>query len=292
LVVRDTALNNTANHQNSYSQLTQVDGGLELEQDRAYTRAGTVNGYRVPAFYSLGKAVAVPTTAGASTQYAVAQVVVGAKPASHGQLPGATAPQLSVYAKTPQGWRLTNAVGVAPATHLPAFAAPSSHGVTTAGSAAAVKAAGSRVLAVANGCVSQQSSPQVATPPSCGEISQARSVTGFHVAASIGTKRWPTYTVGLASGATLVIGAVDVSMRVRAAKGIAWQQGSIVTGLLGLTAKTRPAVRYGFAEQLVLSVALVVPASGGKASVLGVETGDLSAHQLGAPSSSGGGVSV
>jgi hypothetical protein len=148
------------------------------------------------------------------------------------------------------------------------------------------------VLAAATSCVSQQTQAQVAKPASCGEITEARAVAGFHVTASLAGKRWPTYTVALADGSTLVIGAVDVSMRVGSAHGVQWQQGSIVTGLLGLATKTNPSVRYGYAEQLVMSVALTIPAGGGKATVLGVETGDLSAHQLSAPSSGGGGVSV
>jgi hypothetical protein len=289
LVAHFSVVNNAANRANNFPQLTHVDTGVERAQDAAYTAAGRLNGARVPAFYTVATHVAVPSTAGGSEQYAIADEASGAKPATHGRLPGATSDSLAVNVKTRQGWRLANSVGVAAGSApLPAFAAATPAGVTSpAASTKAAADAQSRVLAVASSCATQATSPLVAKPASCGGVLDGvRSVPQFHVMAGVCETHWPTYTVALTGGRTLVLGAAEVTVRVRSTPGVVWRRSSVVTGLLGAAAKRNIPIRHGYVEHTSLSVALVVPSGGGQAKVLAVESGDLSARRLAAPDSS------
>jgi hypothetical protein len=295
LVTHFTAVNNTANHSNDFALLTQIDSGLERTQDAAYTKAGRVNGEKVPAFYTSAVHVAVPTTATSPHQYAVVEAAAGEKPPVHAKLPANSSPLVSVYVKMAQGWRLANSVGLT-GSHagFPAFARPTAAGVTSpAGSTKGAANASARVVALANACATKATSPLVAKPTSCGQVLDAvRSVSQFHVTASLGSQRWPTYIVALTGGQTLVIGAAELAVRVSTKPGEEWRTASVVTGLLGLAAKRDIPIGYGYVEQTSLSVALIVPANGGQAQIVGVESGDLSARALKAPRPAGSGVSV
>jgi hypothetical protein len=295
LVTHFTAVNNAANRANDFTLLTHVDSGLERTQDAAYTKAGRVNGEKAPAFYTTAEHVAVPTTATSPLQYAIVEAASGLKPPAHGQLPANSAPLVSAYIKTPQGWRLANSVGLSSSrAALPVFGRATAVGVTSAaGTTKGAANASGRVAALANACATQGTSPLVAKPTSCGQVLDAvRAVPQFRVTASLGSTRWPTYTLALTGGQTLVIGAAEITVRVRTKPGAQWRTASVVTGLLGSAAKHNIPIGYGYVEQTSLSVALIVPANGGQATIVGVESGDLSAKRLGPPKPAGSGVSV
>jgi hypothetical protein len=262
--------NNQANAANDISQLAKLDTGPTLAEDRAYTKAGRVSGYQVGRFFAVPQRVAV------GDNFFVALSLNTAKPPVNGKVHGRSVPDVELYVHTGRGWRLLESLGIPGrgVAALPAFASQPFGDHPNASNAHA------QIAAAFTDCARQRTSSLV-VDGDCGTFDALRQVTGFHVTGSLGSRQWGTYSIGLTGGRTLVIGAREATIRVHSDGGVEWDQPSILPGLLGLA--TLPAtVRNGYVEKATVTVALIEPATGGRASVLAIDTEPIAAHAIGA----------
>jgi hypothetical protein len=280
LLRRYSVRNNRANLADNLAALRHLDTQTVLAEDKAYTRAGKVNGYSAGRFWAVPQRIAVASSSSASSKYFFASALSGPKPPKHGKAQGRTAPDVEIYIHTSHGWRLSESIGLpGDRSALPDYARTTTGVVSPIGSAAGAANLPALVEGALKGCLGGTQSPLVSKPPNCGELDLLRRVSGFHVHAHLDSRTWPTYTVALAGGQTLVVAAREITIRVKSANGVEWTAPAIIPGLLGDPARGQTQVPHGYVEHSVATVALVIPPSG-PAKSLSVETDPLSASRI------------
>ena len=281
LLARYSVSNNQANHSDNLSALSRIDTQTTFAEDKAYTRAGRVDGYDAGRFWSVPQRIAAVGGRSTARQYFFATTLTSAKPPKNGRAQGKTAPDLEVYAHTAHGWQLAESVGLpGGGSALPEYAATTTGVVSPAGSVAGARNPRPLVTAALNDCTASATSTLVSKPPDCGELDQLRQITGFAIHAHLDGRTWPSYSVALAGGQTLVVAAQEITIRVASRAGVQFRGPSIIAGLLGIRTSGASAIPRGYVEHAAATVALVIPAAGGQAKTVGVETDPLSASRI------------
>jgi hypothetical protein len=280
LLARYSVSNNQANHSANLPALSRIDTQTTFAEDRAYTRAGHIDGYNAGRFWSVPQRIAAVGTRSSARQYFFATTLTSAKPPKNGRAQGKTAPDLEVYAHTAHGWQLAESVGLPDGgSALPDYVETTTGVVSPTGFVAGARNPEPLVAAALNDCTAGATSTLVSKPPDCGELDQLRQI-GFAIHAHLDGRTWPSYSVALTGGQTLVMAAQEITIRVASRAGIQFQGPSIIAGLLGIRTKGASAIPHGYVEHAAATVALVIPAAGGQAKTVGLETDPLSASRI------------